>query len=94
MTLWHGSRLARQPLAVIFNRLLHYREYVVLNLPGVRIRSAFGASLFLPCDDSSLARRRGIVYLSFRDLCHIGLGPYVTGSVAACRKAGDGPEKR
>nr|DAV97431.1 MAG TPA: hypothetical protein [Caudoviricetes sp.] len=38
VTLWHGLQLAYRPLAVIFNRLLHYREYVVLNLPGVRMR--------------------------------------------------------
>jgi hypothetical protein len=48
MTLWHGARLAYRPLAVIFNRLLHYRDYVVLNLPGVRMRWSVGFRFSLP----------------------------------------------
>ena len=36
--LWHGLRLAYRPLALTFNRLLREGDYVVLNLPGVRMR--------------------------------------------------------
>ena len=38
MTLWHGLQLAYRPRTPIFNRLLHRGSYVVLNLPGVRMR--------------------------------------------------------